>query len=187
MGRGPLPPRWEIESTGGAGTLVQICGGVVREGGGSEHGESMTAMNTSWALTATTTKRSILSIRLRSANVRATLRPVDIAVTNDGNASIEWDARINSTLGASLTNWSNEGTISEFCEDQVAYSSGGYRIAGGDVPATNTSPGVQDALIKSNMPLGGDIDGTPDVLTVFVRASTGTQTVKVAITGLEVY
>lgn len=188
MKRASLPVRYEIENTDASSgaSLEQICQAVVREGGLEEEGlPNYIGTSVSTPLTATTTARSSLSVRLRSSSIREKIVPISISVGNLGAGDIKWELMINPVLASALS-FSDIGSISEYSITQVNYTSGGRAIAGGHV-ITGSAGGQDNISINSVLGAAASINGTPDVFSIIIETSGGTDDIVIGLKYLELF
>jgi len=192
MSTATLPCRYEIEAVDDClgGTLNHICSSVFREGGDEEEGIRTSATTGFAATTATTTQRSVLSLRLRSSHIRGFLQPINSLINNRGTESVRWDVVLNPTLDGTLS-WINIGQSAQQSITQLNYTAGsGHRIASGYVNAAVgvvTNKQVANSDINSILGVAADIGGTSDVLSIIVESSTGSQTIDAILSFLELF
>lgn len=168
MKRGSLPLRYEIVNTGttsGATTLTQICCCIQSEAGYEPTGIERTVdTGTTARAVSGTGSLPLLSIRLKSANNRATIVPETFSVITDAANNFRYQIILNGTLtGASF----NSVSATSFAEFDIAATAltGGTIIASGYV-ATTIRQAVED--INSLLKLVSNIAGTSDIITLYV-------------------
>jgi len=166
MQSGSLPLRCEIVNKAvisSTKTLRWLCGSVYNEGSldtaVSQHSvnRGINEVNVnSGAFTP------LISLRLKAANNRATIVPLDINLLSTSNTDIFWELALNSALTA--PSWVT--AVAEYSISSTA-STGGEVITSGYVSKqSNISPRIEQQSIK----LVADFDGTVDILTL--RAKT---------------
>jgi len=184
-----LPVRYEIETTAGGGSggkLIQICSAILREGAPEEKG-LLTSICTGFTGTATTTSRTLLSVRLRSSHIRAYIHPIDVLIGNISSGQIRFKIIINPTLTGSLS-WANNGTASEVSTTQLDYTDGtGHVISSGWVIGTSRTKGTIIQVLDTSLVLAANIAGTSDIISLVVLGDSGSQTVVASIDYLEMY
>lgn len=198
MKTGSLPVRYELTNLAAAsGTFVQICAAVVREGGAEEEGIP-TSIRSPLAggtrLTATTTPRSAVAVRLTGSHVRAFLKPRLIGLMNFGTTAqhVAWDLVLNPTLAGSPT-FTSEGPASEAAKilaQQKDYTVGsGHVIASGIVPGgTNQSPDpIETLAFDSLLGVAASIAKVSDVLVLVVESAVGSPNIAVIVGVLELF
>lgn len=186
MQRGSLPVRWICENIGGAGTMLATCSSVQSEGGfntlGVQASTSMEATPVTLNFgTGSTALVPLLTIRLTSGYNRAALEPLLFTLLANGTATFQVKVLINATIsvsgGGALT-WSATTTAAVEKNTNANTVTGGfelyseYGVAGGG-PIKSTSAG---ANLISDLPLGANIAGVSDTLTLAVQPLSGNST-----------
>lgn len=177
MTRGSLPIRYEITNTGTAASstdLMAVCSSAISEGGYTREGFFRTVENGVTSKTVSTTLIPLLSLRLKSANIRSILDLDRISVWVTNNADLNWRVVLNPTTltGAS---WTSAGTNStaEF-DTSATVISGGETIFSG---YTGNSQ-VFSQTISSTYRLRATIAGVSDIITIAaIRIATTDATV----------
>ena len=189
-----LPVRYEIENldtTSVDSQLQHISSAVIREGGFEELAIVSAADTGFGTVTATTTRRSCLSIRLKDAFKRAVIRPLDFLVTNLGNEIVRATLILNPTLSGSLTWVDGNGPngIFEKSTTQLAYTeNSGHTMTTIFSPASvGTRGNLNISQVDSILAVNSDIDGNQDVLSLIVDSSSGTQSLVASIILNEFY
>lgn len=167
MRTGSLPFRFEIESTGGSGSMKAICVSVEREGGTAEPGIPASA-DTSiiTPVNCTTTLRSLLAVRLKTGYKTAYLRPTGFNIFPIDNGPFKGYLLLNPTLDGTLSGWTDTGATAEQSTTQLAVTAMGHKM--GSTPAGATggpigSPGVP-VPVDSEIGVSADIDEVSDIL-----------------------
>jgi hypothetical protein len=173
MSQPSLPLRWQVSSSGGAGSMQATCGAVQSEGGFNTLGVQRSISRAGAGLTlSATTLRPLLSIRLKDAYRRALLQPVSFSTISQGSSPENYEIQIlvNATLtGATFA----AGSASEIVNYDTAATavSGGMLLesdyAGGGSRSTKSAPLSQP--ISSDVPISSNYAGVQDVLTLAVR------------------
>jgi len=173
MARASLPIRWEVRTTGGAGTIQATCASVQSEGGFNTEGVQRSISRAGTGLTTTaTTLVPLLTIRLKDAFRRGLVKPVTFSVLGQGSSPENYEVVL--LINASLTGATfAAGSASEAVEYDTAATgvSGGRILAseygfGGGGPTKGGSAG---SPIASDVPVSSDYAGTQDTLTLAVR------------------
>lgn len=192
MKTGSLPVRYEIENTAASAGAVfhQICSSVVREGGTEENGFLTTALSALSTQAATTTPKSMVSIRLRSSHIRAFLSLVQVELLNESNAKLRWQAVLNPTL-TGLASWSDVGQASQVSLDMLNYTAGtGHVIGGGFISSQGNSKAEFTSNIGANSVLGvaASKAGTSDILSLVVQSDSAVgQTLSAGLQYVEMF
>lgn len=190
MSTGTLPVRYEIESTDASAgsTFLHMCSGVIREGGDEEEGYA-TCLRSSIVtpLTATTTARSSVSVRLRSTHVRAFARPLGIELLNLGSNRISVDLILNPILTGTLI-WANIGQALQISTTQLEYTTdSGHQIGCLATESTNQNKDSTNIDVASVLGVASNIAGASDILSMIVTADTGTQNLVSILKMLELF
>lgn len=175
MHNGTQPIRYEIRSTGGSGTLSQICSSVSSEGGSQKTGIT-TAIDTNGTLVscAAGSVQMLLAIRIAQSNPDVQLLIEKLyALNTAANTAYRWVLIWNPTItgtpnyvqetGSPVEVWRNAGTNITMAGGTVLDS--GY--ASRDNRQTNT-------LTEPSVHPGVGINGTPDVLALGIESIGGT-------------
>jgi hypothetical protein len=161
-----LPVRYSISSSGGAGTMAQICCTVISEGGSEERG---LLFGVDMGTTAVTLPASgiiaLIAVRLLSGRLGAAVEPIALDALLTATGSARWSLILNPSIAGTALTWATvTGTSMERAlgiADNVC--TGGTIIESGYV-GTQTRATV--GAIKTTLRLGSDLTGTPvrDVL-----------------------
>lgn len=186
MQRGSLPVRWRCENVSGAGSMLATCSSVQSEGGFNTLGvQASTSMGSTPVTlnfgTGSTALVPLLTIRLTSGYNRAALEPLLFTLLANGTATFLVKILINATIsvsgGGALT-WAATTTAAVEKNVNANTVTGGfelyseYGVAGGG-PIKSTSAG---AVLTSDLPLGANIAGVADTLTLAVQPLSGNST-----------
>jgi len=173
MARPSLPLRWEVQSTGGAGSMQATCSSVQSEGGFNTQGVQRSISRSGSGLTLTaTTLRPLLTVQLKDAYRRSLFSPLYISTLALGSSPESYEVLllVNPVLtGATFA----AGSASETMEYDTAATavSGGqiveslYAAGGG----ASTKGGSLDVVINTDVPLSSSYNGSKDTLTLAVR------------------
>ena len=175
------PVRYEIRSTGGAGTLKQICCAVESEGGQDPSGLVAAIRSPATISVGTTNYELIKAVRLKPAELDATiiLEKVNLIAPTSGDYEyvVCWNPIIAGTVnwvdvqGASIQEADGDGTTNNVTPTIVIDA--GY----GSSDMDNRTD-----LINSTLRLGSLIDGTQDVIALAVKTESTTESFKGSLT-----
>jgi hypothetical protein len=160
-----LPVRYELTSTGAAGTMRAICSTVISEGGYSNRSQSR-AVGTS--LTGknlvTTEYRPLICIRLKAANIDSIVVPTKFDLYGLQLAAFGYRVILNPTL--TDASWTSTGTNSSVEYDLSATAlSGGTVIDQGIFVGSNKggTASVSSSDVDFSNQLGRTIAGVSDI------------------------
>ena len=160
-----LPVRYELTSTGAAGTMRAICSTVISEGGYSNRSQSR-AIGTSLTgknLT-TTVYRPLVCIRLKSANIDSIVVPTKFDLYGLQLAAFGYQVILNPTL--TDANWTSAGDNSSVEYDLSATAlTGGTVIDQGIFVGSNKggTASVSSSDVDFSNQLGRTIAGVSDI------------------------
>lgn len=185
-----LPVRYEIRSTGGAGSMRMICGTVISEGGisplGREFSYGMYASTTSYHIPANDTFYPLIALRIRSAaqfnRVTVKLKKIDIFdLTNNTWGS--WKILLNPTITGGGA-WTSVDATRESAVEYLTIAVDGARVptttaTGGfvlysDYYITRTNSiiaATTDELIAAQSITTG-LSGVPDTIVLVANNTT---------------
>lgn len=165
MARPSLPCRYEMTNTGVAASgtsMKQICSTVISEGGFNMPGVVRAVDTGSTAITVSSTLIPLLSIRLKSANIRSKLRTVLMHLEITNNQTMLWRLLWNAALtGPSWTSVSST-SVAEYDTTASAVSGGDALLAG--YVTGNDSQDLNNLYSRLNVV--SNIAGTSDILTI---------------------
>jgi hypothetical protein len=179
-----LPLRYEITSTGGAGSMRMICGTVMSEGGYSNIGRTFSTEDVSVVtdLDITDGEIPVWSIRLRPnsgsspyRNGTIKIRAIDMVTT--ASRDVKWRLRWNpTTLTGTFANFNTDYSIAQLCKHNTSMYdnvSGGVVIQSGFVPGNQQLIFLQsiEAIINA-IGIGRTISGESGVLTLTIETLT---------------
>ena len=160
-----LPVRYELTSTGAAGTMRAICSTVISEGGYSNRSQSR-AIGTS--LTgrelSNTVYRPLVCIRLKSANIDSIVVPTKFDLYGLQLAAFGYRVILNPTL--TDANWTTAGTNSSVEYDLSATAlTGGTVVDEGIFVGSNKggTASVSSSDVDFSNQLGRTIAGVSDI------------------------
>lgn len=162
------PVRYEIRSTGGAGSMTQICMQVSSEGSTSETGVTRVSESENFQANVAGTYYGVIGVRLKFAyrDVRVLLESLFLnARTND---DFFWYICINPLVAGAGAGWSGitNSAIEEFSGTTAnTVSDLGTVVSAGVFEGASSYPSGIDGAIK----IGGAIDGTPDTAWLVIK------------------
>lgn len=169
-----LPVRYELTSTGAAGTMRAICSTVMSEGGYMNRsitrsiGTSLTGKNLS-----NTVYRPLVCIRLNSANLESVVVPIKFDVFGLQQAAFVYRIIINPTL--TDASWTSSGADSSVEYDIAATAlSGGTVIDEGIFVGSNKggSASITSNEVDFSQQIGRTIAGVSDIWCLAAIATT---------------
>lgn len=179
-----LPVRWEIEQVSGTNisTLRAICASVESQGGHSPSGKQCWSKNATGVSSSSAALIPLVSVRKASGYEPITLIPLGVSVLADQN--LEWALVANGTLTGAT--WGlTPSTFSPIEYDNGATAiTGGCQLDGGFVEK-NGAIFLPSEQIKKV--LGMFLDGTSEIITLCVRATSVTATVYGGIKTIHLY
>jgi hypothetical protein len=188
-----LPVRYRIDATGaigGATSMTQICSAVIREGGADEPSVQREVDSGTTSVTLSTAWETVIGVRLKAANIDATLRNVAASLLNlDASISVQFGVIVNpaGTGGASWTDVAQDAAITQYSRTNAAItvdgsgdpSSGIVLPVGGFTPAAAAGRGgVASTRITELLAITADLAGTPDEVWLIARGVSGTPAVR---------
>ena len=169
-----LPVRYELTSTGSAGTMRAICSTVMSEGGYMNRsvtrsiGTSLTGKNLSQ-----TVYRPLVCIRLKAANLESVVVPVKFDVFGLQQAAFAYRLIINPTL--TDASWTSSGSDSSVEYDIAATAlSGGTVVDQGIFVGSNKggSASITSNDVDFSQQIGRTIAGVSDIWCLAAIATT---------------
>ena len=169
-----LPVRYELTSTGAAGTMRAICSTVMSEGGYMNRsitrsiGTSLTGKNLS-----DTAYRPLVCIRLNAANLESVVVPIKFDVFGLQQAAFVYRIIINPTL--TDASWTSSGADSSVEYDLAATAlSGGTVIDQGIFVGSNKggSASITSNEVDFSQQIGRTIAGVSDIWCLAAIATT---------------
>lgn len=178
-----LPVRYEITNTGAgsAEQLEQICSTAISEGGYTELGILRTAnrSTTPIAIVKANNMVPLISLRLKSAYVGATVYPVDFSIISTSATNYLWAIILNPTVAgvdaASWTDLTNSAVQYDISRTTSNSLTGGTVIKSGYIVGQgNTITAANAGELRSLLVMSADINNTPDQLVLAIqRIDTG--------------
>jgi hypothetical protein len=188
-----LPLRYQIITTGSspASSMRCICSTVISEGGvdppGKTHSHATTAhVNANTADTI----YALVGVRLKAAQVGATIEYVLVSVISETNDDFEWQIIHNPTVAGTFTYGDKTNSAVQIATGNTANPSTNT-ITGGTVLARGF--GTQNAAASSplgnteSIKLGVKLDGTLDTQVLAVRPLGANADIQGALTWREVF
>ena len=173
-----LPIRYEIENTGataGNSTMKQICSTVISEGGYSPRAESRAASTALAGLAmSNSVPKPLVSIRLKADRQDAIVVPTYIDMYGIDNAPFRWELYQDTTISDGT--WVSAGTESnvEYNVTATTTITGARLVMEGTI--IGAAKGGANTIFLDNLnhslQLKRDIDGTPEVFTLAMTATT---------------
>lgn len=173
-----LPIRYEITNTGAgsAEQLEQICSTAISEGGYSQLGILRTANRNTTPISITSANGLVplVSIRLKSAYVGATILPIDFSIISAASTNYLWALILNPTVaGGDLASWTdltNSAVQYDINRTTANSLSGGTVIKSGYIVGQGNTVTAADAGdLSSLLVMSADINNTPDQLVLAVQ------------------
>lgn len=171
-----LPIRYEITNTaaGDAGSLEEICSTAISEGGYSQLGVLRTTNRGTSAIGFKNTdgKVPIMSIRLKSGYIGATITPTDISIACASATTYLWELILNPSIASDPASWvdiTNSAIQYDVTRGRTNTVSGGtviksgYVVGQGNTVSTNTAGDLTSLLVMS-----ADVNDVPDQLVLAV-------------------
>lgn len=169
-----LPLRYEIRSTGGTSTLMQICSSVQREGGLTTSAEQSSAvLSGQIANLANSNDYALLGLSLRSNALAVTALIKSISVSSSSTQDFEYFLSINPTIAGTFTFGNTGANATTFAVGSVSntISNRGLIIYADVTPGTSKHADVMINEIFSR--IGSTIQGVADKLVLGVRFAAG--------------
>lgn len=186
MTRASLPVRYEIEKTsaGAAGSMKQICATVISEGGYKETGRVFSRAMTT-PVTINTTANPLISLKLRDAYNRGSLKIRYADLMSTSNTSLIYQVVYGATLtGASWQNQDINNSGVQYDTSATSFS-GGRVIESGFMTSQNRQ--VQIDVFNSFDSPNASIAGVPETISLVVRTVGGNSTTYGSLTWQESY
>jgi hypothetical protein len=173
-----LPVRYEIENTGttsGSSTLKHICNTVISEGGYAPTVVTRSAATELSGLNMSQTDfRPLLALRLKSGQTNNVVLPVSLNL--HGLQSTAFAYKIIQTANVIGGTWETTGTdsIVQYNANATSLGTGGYDLMQGIFLGGTSGQALQVDLRQHNhsLQLTGNINGSPEVFCVAVKATT---------------
>lgn len=180
-----LPLRYQMITTGSspASTMEAGCSTVASEGGAQDLGiiRYKSTAGTHVDCTDENIVYAIIGIRLKAANLGATIKILNITVTeHQGSKEYEWILVFNPTVQGSFT-YSNEtnSSIQTVIGVTANTVTGGTNIAGGMASSAQKGGNSYAASIDNALRLGADIAGVVDEIVLCARPIGGSSAIDI--------
>ncbi len=191
MGTPNLPMRWEITSSGSAGTLDQICSAVASEGGSDEVGltGAVSTQNTHIDANTADTRYPIVGMRLKGTHLDAIVRPTIVSVLSETTDDFRWILCRNPTTTGTALIWADETnrpiqrTVGTSGTTISSEANLGEVLAEGYVSVdvlAETTP-----LPRSMLSLGAAIDSTRDEFFIVVQPLSANSDIQASLSYVE--
>lgn len=156
-----LPVSYSIESTGGSGSMKQICSSVISEGGFNPKGIFRSIYTPAGVAVASNGKESILGMRLKEDSFEYTISVDSVSTLAASSGDGIWMLLYNPTLDGTPT-WTDvpnsniQASASNFdvLDDGIVFASGTY----------SSDNDASSANIESALRIGKDLLGNRDEL-----------------------
>jgi hypothetical protein len=179
MSTANLPLRLEIQNdgTGVADSIEQICSTIISEGGSEKIGQvrAITRGISSFTTQSDTNIYPLLSLRLKTTHLGATIIPETFSILCTSTANFEILMILNPTVaGTDAASWTNlsDGSVQyDVSRDNTNTLTGGTYIYSEIGESTNQVKASIGAAAQEphTLLLGSQIDGTRDELVLAVR------------------
>jgi hypothetical protein len=172
-----LPVTYEISSTGGSGTLKQICYSVVSEGGFNPKGIVFSAnTGTTLKTIGSNTVEPILAIRLKSSGnypkLTAIISKINVMSTSNANCFYQIfkftdEAVANVLTGASFVSADDDSGVEYDVSATAVTLTNGHQIESGY--SSNNNDQIQLIDTKNNF-ISSNIDNLSDIIVVCITS-----------------
>ena len=178
MGTPNLPIRYEITNTdvGETGSLEEICATAISEGGYTQLGilRSANRGTSARGIISANGMVPLVSLRLKSAYVGATVLPIDFSIISSGATNYLWALIMNPTVAgvdaASWTDLTNSAVQYDISRTTANSLTGGTVIKSGYIVGQGNTVTAADAGdLASLLVMSADINNTPDQLILAVQ------------------
>ena len=193
MGSPNLPLRYEIRSTGGAGSMTHICSAIMSEGGSKSLGSyhSVSTKNTHVDANTIGTVYALCGIRLATESFVAQIEPSNMSLLALTNDAFQWKLLLNPVLTGSV-NWVDhdgyeKAKVQEFSGSGQTITIANSGLGSGHVILQGyASAQISDYLsIESELRIGVDITGSRDTMVLAVVPFTSNADIHGAFTWRE--
>ncbi len=162
-----LPIRYEISSIGGVGSLKQICGTIINEGGLDNVGSPSSIYTNGLLGLNTGTTYSVLRIRKQSTSIDRRVVIKDIDILSGTNDSLRWFICLNPTVaGTSIFSAVNNSFVEANLGDITNTVSSLGTVLKSGLAYADTQINISDIL--SEIDMGISIAGTRDVIALCI-------------------
>ena len=187
MQSGSLPVRAEIVNSSTISQSNKIywgCSSVYNEGAlDSAVSQHSVNRGTNTININSSSLTPLISLRLKSANNRATIIPDQTTLLSTSNTDVLWEIVLNPTLSGASWVSAGSNSIGEYDISSTS-ATGGEVIASGYISKqSNESPKIEQSFLK----LSSDFDGTPDILSLRARTVASNANVLASFSFLELF
>jgi len=163
-----LPVAYAIASTGGAGSMKQICSSVISGGGFNPLGKTNAAQNVSPVSISSGLTQLVLGIRLKEDSFEYTIDPKMLSILTTSNGNALWVLSINPTYSGTVT-WTDllNSEVQQAVGNGNVVSSEGIVLAKGSF--SNNADSINQE-IDSSVKLGKSLSGNIDEMWLIVKA-----------------
>ena len=172
------PVRYEIRSSGGAGTLKQVCAQIASEGSRGEAGINSFISSIGQNLSSSANNYAVLAFRLKAAYKDISIIEEKISFNAITNDDFVWRLCRNPTFASTPTFTDKTNSALQVYTGNIQISAFGYELDGGVVAANSASTDVLSSKIKP----GIGIDGTPDQFVIVINPKSNNASVDTTIT-----
>lgn len=170
------PVRYEIRSTGGTGSLRQICSCVMAEGGNRQNGIPFSANsgNTAIGNFSAGVTVPLVNIRLKSTSATAAIRLVDFSAMASTTTNTLLQIVLNGAVSGTALTWNpitNSNVEYAVCSTSNSLSGGTVLYSGYFNKASNTVSAITESLFA----VGASVAGVSDVLSLCLTPSNGNE------------
>jgi hypothetical protein len=177
------PIRYEISSTGGAGSLRKMCAAVVSEGGDPTVGRHYSLNMGITFKTIDAIEKAIIGIRIKASRPKATIRIDSISGISEGKKDCLIQGKIIRDVNPLTANtWISNSTVVEYNIDSTAYSNTGAILVDSNI--INLGSGVVSLELtraNNNNILSVNLAGISDTFVVTGIVAGGTDTANIII------
>lgn len=171
------PVRYEIRSTGGNGSLRQICSCVTSEGGSQNNGVPFSVNSGSAGIGnfSAGTIAPVVNIRLKSTKLSSTVKVVDFSALAQTTTNSILQIILNGTINGPALTWNgvdNSAVEYAICSTTNSLSGGTILYSGFFNKQSNSVTTIPDSLFS----IGSTIEGTADVLSLCLTPANGNET-----------
>ncbi len=163
-----LPLRYQITSTGGSSSLVQLCSVTLSEGAPDDLGIIRSASTDGTQVDANVigTVYAVVGIRLKTTHLTAVVKLEDMSMISETNDDFEWLIVLNPTVAGTFTYGDETDSAVQTARGATANTvTSGTRVGGGFAKSNI----ALNLPTQSTLQLGTQADGTVDEFVLCVR------------------
>jgi hypothetical protein len=172
-----LPLRYDVLSSGGAGSAIQICSTVVVEGGSTDRGLTYSVdMGVTPLTLPASGVQALIAVRLKAGRAATVVPDGMNLLTTTVNANIRWEMRMNPVVAGTALVWVGVDDTSI----EVAYGVATNLVTGGFQGSSgylSSQVRLAETKLNPSLLLGTAFFGTQDVLILSAQAVAGTPNV----------